>query len=57
MSEGCGEAEPSRACPDGGTCHHGCGKVCFRVRFCGPLSGVSPGDVWPEAVRQAEGAR
>lgn len=42
------EFRPS--CPDGGTCHHRCRAGCFRVQTCGPLSGVFPGDVWPEAV-------
>jgi hypothetical protein len=38
-------------CPDGGTCHHRCADGgCFRVETCGPLSGVYPGDRWPEAV-------
>jgi hypothetical protein len=23
---------------------------CFRVRYAGPLSGVFPGDQWPEAI-------
>jgi NTP pyrophosphatase (non-canonical NTP hydrolase) len=45
-----------RSCPDGGTCHHLCRQdgSCFRVRYCGPLSGVFPGDSWPEDVRAAE---
>jgi len=40
-------------CPDGGTCHHKCpGAIqCFRVLACGPLSGVFPGDRWPEEAR------
>jgi NTP pyrophosphatase (non-canonical NTP hydrolase) len=44
-----------RSCPDGGTCHHLCRQdgPCFRVRYCGPLSGVFPGDSWPEDVRAA----
>jgi hypothetical protein len=45
------------ACPDGGTCHHQC-KVagpCFRVLCCGPLSGVYPGDAWPQGVRAEAG--
>lgn len=41
-----------RVCPDGGTCHHECpgesAISCSRVRSCGPLSGVFPGDRWPE---------
>jgi hypothetical protein len=42
--------EPVR-CPDGGTCHHECRAGCFRATWCGPLSGVFPGDRWPEDVR------
>lgn len=37
-------------CPDGGTCHHGCyasDVSCYRVAYCGPLSGVFPNDRWP----------
>lgn len=43
-------------CPDGGTCRHECAtaKRCFRVRFCGPLSGVYPGDRWPVNLVSAE---
>lgn len=38
-------------CPDDGTCHHyGCHDGCFRVRTCGPLSGVYPDDEWPDEV-------
>ncbi len=44
------------ACPDDGACHHSCmGSSCFRVRSCGPLSGVYQGDVWPAAVVRARG--
>lgn len=43
-------------CPDGGTCHHDCGDVCWRVRTCGPLSGVFPGDRWPDDVEAAHKA-
>lgn len=39
-----------RQCPDGGTCHHDCARVCFRVTAAGPLSGVFPDDTWPENV-------
>lgn len=40
-------------CPDRGTCHHQCPpSACFRVRTCGPLSNVFPGDAWPEEVRR-----
>lgn len=38
-------------CPDGGRCHHGCvPRECFRVRACGPLSGVYPGNRWPGEI-------
>jgi hypothetical protein len=42
-------------CPDGGTCHHQCraASLCSRVRDCVPLSGVFPGDRWPEDVLRA----
>lgn len=41
-------------CPDDGTCHHECkDTTCFRVRCCGPLSGVYVGDQWPEFIRKA----
>lgn len=46
------------ACPDGGTCHHGCDfdrPECFRVRTCEPLSGVFADDRWPEGVRRVYG--
>ena len=37
------------ACPDDGTCHHGCKKDnCFRVGHCGPLSDVFSNNQWPE---------
>jgi hypothetical protein len=39
------------SCPDEATCHHECRSVCFRVKYCSPLSGVYPGDDWPESVR------
>lgn len=35
-------------CPDGGTCHHDCGDDCYRVENAAPLSGVFPGDRWPD---------
>ena len=42
-------AEITRDCPDGGTCHHECGLArCWRVDTCEPLSGVYPGNQWPE---------
>ena len=55
----CRQREEKRACPDGGYCHHRCGAGgCFRVLACGPLSGVYPGNEWPELVvtreREAE---
>lgn len=44
-------------CPDGGTCHHRCPdgslRSCFRVSSCAPLSGVYPGDRWPEVEPEA----
>jgi hypothetical protein len=43
-------------CPDGGTCHHWCGRKCFRVQTCGPLSGVYPDDEWPAEVLIEHGA-
>jgi hypothetical protein len=36
-------------CPDDGACHHLCRDRCWRVRFCGPLSGY--GDDWTEQDR------
>lgn len=47
--------ETRRACPDEGTCHHGCevGRPCFRVLCCGPLSGVYPRDEWPQDLRES----
>lgn len=41
-------------CPDAGTCHSvgdECALGCYRVACCEPLSGVFPGDVWPEGVK------
>lgn len=39
------------ACPDGGACHHECELgACFRVAHCEPLSGVFPGDAWPDGI-------
>lgn len=49
-----------RMCPDGGACHHECeerGEGCFRVAFAGPLSGVYPGDRWPDTVKGVEAAK
>jgi hypothetical protein len=49
------EAVRDGRCPDGGTCHHQCraATLCSRVIDCGPLSGVFPGDRWPEEIRRA----
>jgi hypothetical protein len=44
---------PMWRCPDGGVCHHGCKRACFRVLCCGPLSGVFVRDEWPLNVYQA----
>lgn len=42
-----------RRCPDGGACHHQCtAGPCWRVAACGPLSGVFPGDRWPEDIKR-----
>lgn len=43
-------ATTAPSCPDGGTCHHQCAGRCFRVATCEPLSGVFPGDTWPEGI-------
>lgn len=37
---------PNR-CPDQGTCHHACGRECYRTLCCLPLAGIYPGDDWP----------
>lgn len=42
-------------CPDDGRCHHECTTGCFRVACCGPLSGVFPGNRWPEQVKETYG--
>ena len=47
------DRKPHSGCPDGGTCHHSCTSVCYRVRCCGPLSGTYPGDRWPAEIRVA----
>jgi hypothetical protein len=49
------EAAIGLGCPDGGTCHHGCSDRarCYRVEWAMPLSGVYPGDVWPDEVTAA----
>lgn len=53
---GVAAVERGRLCPDGGSCHHGCGaRECYRVQACGPLSDVYPGDDWPDAVKRAFG--
>lgn len=41
----------STTCPDGGTCHHGCRRTCFRRAHCEPLSGVFPDEQWPVEPR------
>jgi hypothetical protein len=46
--------EPDRpgACPDGGTCGHGCGPGrCWRVRNASPLGAAGWGDEWPQIIR------
>lgn len=54
----------SGRCPDGGYCHGSslaagsppCREgACLRVRTSGPLSGVYPGDRWPDEVYRANG--
>lgn len=37
-------------CPDEGACHHDCLHACWRVEHAEPLSGVYPGDKWPQHV-------
>lgn len=40
-------------CPDGGACHPYCRTgPCFRVQCSGPLSGVFPGNRWPEEIER-----
>lgn len=41
-----------RACPDDGTCHHGCESSCWRVSTCLPLT-ASGWDDWPADVKAA----
>lgn len=43
-------SSPKPVCPDDGACHHECAAACWRVRTCGPLSGVFPGDEWPQEI-------
>lgn len=53
-------AKAAPSCPDGGTCHHACpsAAACFRVAWCGPLTGTYPGDDWPAGwPGSARGAR
>jgi len=59
------EQQGRRRCPDDGVCHGSTIAVgsepcapgeCYRVRVAGPLSGVYPGDRWPDEVRAANGA-
>jgi hypothetical protein len=45
---------PSARCPDGGRCHHECTGPCWRVDHAGPLSGVYPGDRWPQSHEDVE---
>ncbi len=51
------EPLPMWRCPDGGYCHHGCSRACFRVLTCGPLSGVWDEDKWPSWIAEAHHAR
>ncbi len=46
--------EPGKMCPDGGTCHHACGEMCWRVKTCVPLSS-SGWDDWPEEIKRIHG--
>jgi hypothetical protein len=57
------EEERTERCPDGGYCHGSTFAAgsppcspgdCFRVRHAAPLSGVYPGDRWPDEVRARE---
>lgn len=45
-------SDERRECPDGATCHHDCGKRCWRVATCEPLSASGWGDTWPDEVRR-----
>lgn len=47
------EEQEAKGCPDGGACHHQCPETCFRVKYCGPLSGVYPDDNWPPEIAEA----
>lgn len=38
-------------CPDGGTCHHGCTKRCWRVWNAEPLSAAGWGNKWPRDIK------
>lgn len=58
------DEQQRRRCPDDGVCHGSTIAVgsepcapgeCYRVRVAGPLSGVYPGDRWPDEVRAANG--
>lgn len=54
------ESKTSQTCPDSGICHHMCeedGNGCFRVGFCGPLSGVFPNNEWPQQIVEQEQAK
>lgn len=50
------ESNDPPVCPDDGTCHHRCDTpACFRVQYCGPLSGVYFDNRWPAAVLAQRG--
>lgn len=45
-------------CPDRGACGHYCADgPCWRVSTCGPLSGVYPGNLWPDRILTANAVR
>src|SRR5271169_2258178 len=44
------DMEVTKTCPDGGTCHHSCGEMCWRVRTCAPLSDSGWED-WPQEIK------
>ena len=41
--------QPAQDCPDGGSCTHRCGDLCWRSTWCEPLS--AHGDTWPRDRR------
>jgi hypothetical protein len=46
----------SNTCPDRARCHHRCPlNACYRVRTCGPVSGVFPRDEWPPEIAARHG--